>query len=167
MLSYKEPDINEDGETSYMPGAEYFQSPEQVNPYLNPENVFIKHLTEIHIPEELGEEFKKKWAHRLMFSGKEKSTAFMENPKTSNYDTMQLMNLGLMESLECTNLLWTTVFDNINVMKMTHGQYGNLIKAITIKRQEFTDKTERKQSGWKGKIGDMFKRDEQPEVIRE
>jgi len=162
-MPYKEPDINEDGETKYMPGAEYMQASEQMSPYANPENVFIKHLTEIHIPQEAGEEFKKKWMHRLMFSGKEKSTAFMENPKTATYNNLQRMDLGLMESLDCDNLLWTTVFDNIDIMKVTHGQHGNLIKQLTVKRQEFADKTERKQNDWKGKIGNMFKKDEPQE----
>lgn len=162
-MPYEEPDIDEDGETSYMPGAEYMQASEQMSPYRNSENVYIKHLTEIHIPKEVDEGFKKKWLHRLMFSGKEKSTAFIENPKTARYNNLQRMDLGLLESLECENLIWTTVFDNIDIMKVTHGQHGNLMKAITVKRQEFADKTERKQNDWKGKIGGMFRKDEAEE----
>lgn len=149
-----------------MPGMEYMPPNNDMAPYANPENVFIKHLTEIQFPENIEEEFRKKWIHRLMFSGKEKSTGFIENPKTTKLNSLMRMNLGLMESLELDNLLWSTVFDNIDIMKITHGQHGNLIHAITTKRQEFTDKTKLTPQHWKDRLGGLFKNEQEPQMQR-
>jgi hypothetical protein len=166
-MPYEEPTIiNEDGETTNMPGMEWMPQ-QNIAPYTNPENVFIKHLTEIQCPEDMDEEFKKKWIHRFMFSGKEKSTGFIENPKTCKLNSLMRMNLGLMESLGVDNLLWSTVFDNIDIMKVTHGQHGNLINAITTKRQEFTDKTQQLPTTWKDKLSGLFKNEpENPQMQR-
>jgi len=156
-LSYKEPNIiNEDENKQYIPGSEYIPNQPDFSPYVNPENVFIKHLTEVQYPEGIDEEFKKKWVHRLMFSGKEKSTSFVENPKTLVFNSLQRLNLGLMESLQCDNLIWTAVWENLDVMKMTQGQRGNLIHAITTKRQEFTDKTQHQPSTFRNKINTLL-----------
>lgn len=158
-MPYSEPSIvDENGEETYMPGAEYLQSPYQMNPYANNENVFIKHLTEISFPEDVGEETKKKWVHRRMFSGKEKSTAFIQNPRTCELNSIQKMNINLMETLGTEDLLWSTVFDNIDIMKVTQGQRGNLINAITVKRQEFTDKSQREQKGLRERLSGMVQR---------
>ena len=161
-MPYSEPSItDENGEETYMPGAEYLQSPYQVNPYVNTENVFIKHLTEVSFPEEVTEETKQKWVHRRMFSGKEKSTAFISNPRTCEVNEIQRMNMNLMETLQLENLIWGSVFDNIDIMKMTQGQHGNLLNAITVKRQEFTDKTINTNKTIREKLSGMMQRQPQ------
>ena len=82
-MPYREPTVtDEEGNPLYTPGLEYMQEDTSLAPYQNPENVFIKHLTEIQFPEHIEEEFRQRWSHRLMFSGKEKSTSFIENPRT-------------------------------------------------------------------------------------
>ena len=166
-VPYEEPSITtEEGTEEYMPGMEYMPMNNDMAPYRDSENVFIKHLTEVQYPENIDEEFKKKWVHRTMFSGKEKSTGFIENPKTCKLNSLMRMNLGLMETLGLDNLLWSEVFDNIDIMKVTHGQHGNLINAITTKRQEFTDKTKRMPDNWKDKLGGLFKTDEPQERMQ-
>jgi len=165
-MPYEEPEIiDENGEIQYHPGQEYMQNPLNISPYVNPENVFLKHLTEVQYPENIDDEFKNKWVHRLMFSGKEKSTAFMESHKTTGLDISQMVNISMMESFDewYKNLIWSEVFDNINIMKLTQGQHGNLIHAITTKRQEFTDKTQIKPVGWKERMGKIMQGNQQQE----
>ena len=154
-MPYQEPIItDEQGNETTDIGSEYIQP--IMSPYQNPENIFIKHLTQIQWPEEIPEEMRDQWVHRLMFSGKEKSTAFMENIHTLKLNSLQRMNLGLMETLGLHNLLWSTIFDNIDIMKCTQGQHGNLVKAVTTKRQEFTDKTPMEQKRRLSQMRNLF-----------
>ena len=163
-MPYKEPSVStEEEENEFMPGLEYMQSPMNLSPYRSDENAFLKQFTEVQYPEEIDEETRKKWVHRIMFSRKEKGTAFMENPNTTKLNSIMLLNMKLMEMLGCENLIWSTVFDNIDIMKTTQGQHGNLIKQLTVKRQEFADKTEQRNKKFFEKAGDYFKTNEEPE----
>ena len=142
-MPYREPEItDENGDDMVMPGAEYLPNM-QMYPYRSNENAFIKHLTERHIPEEMGSEHKNKWFHRTMYSGKERSTAFFEDPRSLMFINASRKNLNLMEVLDQDELIWSQTYDMIDTAVTTHGQHGNLMKALTIKRQEFQDKTER------------------------
>lgn len=65
-----------------------------------------------------------------------------------------LKNLGMIELLDLDELKWSQVYDMLDASVTTHGQHGNMIKALTIKRQEFTDRSRRNDekkgllSGW-------------------
>jgi hypothetical protein len=165
-MSYSEPVINdEEGNPVMETGMEYMQS----NPMTwmrHSETAFVKHLTERHIPAELGDEHKKQWMHRLMYSGKERSTAFFEDPRSLQYINASRQNLTLIEALDIEELKWSQVYNMIDASVTTHGQHGNMIKSLTIKRQEFADKTKREES--KGMLGGLFdkkQRDEQEDDL--
>lgn len=157
-MPYQEPNIvDEDGEETLMPGAEYMPNL-QTAPYRSNENAFIKHLTERHIPGELGEEHKDRWMHRTVYSGKERSTAFFEDPRSLQLINVSRENLGLIETLDEDELKWQHTYDMIDLSVTTHGQHGNLIKALTIKRQEFEDKSRmNEEQGLLQKIGSSLK----------
>ena len=129
--------------------------------YINPENAFIKHLTERQpIPGIVDVDKLKEYNHRVFFSGKEKSTAFVGNPKTIQVNTCMRMNLSLMESLGLENLKWAEVWDNIDIMVITQGQSGNLVNAMITKKQEFKDTSKKELTSLKEKL---FGRKEQPQ----
>lgn len=158
-MPYREPTIvDEEGEETSLPGMEYYT--EDMGPYRNPENVFVKHLTKRDIPVELGEEHKNRWLHRTMYSGKERSTSFFEDPRSLQFLNASRLNLDLIETLEVEELKWPQVYNMIDMAVTTHGQHGNMIKALTIKRQEFEDKSRRDEK--KGWLDGFMKKKEQP-----
>lgn len=162
-MPYVEPDITDErGEQVMQTGMEYMQ-PEPGTWIRHNETAFVKHLTERHIPGELGDEHKMKWLHRMMYSGKERSTAFFEDPRSLQYINISRENLTLMEALDLDELIWSQVYNMIDASVTTHGQHGNMIKALTIKRQEFTDKSmrEEKPGFWSGLMGGDKKRPEE------
>jgi len=170
-IPYREPTIiDEDGEETIMPGSEYMPDL-QTAPYRSNENAFIKHLTERHIPGELGDEFKNRWIHRKIYSGKERSTGFFEDPRSLQLINVARENLGLIELLDEEELKWQHTWDMIDLAVTTHGQHGNLMKALTIKRQEFEDKSMRqKEQGFLEKIGNGLRGNKEqppkPGVVR-
>lgn len=130
--------------------------------YVNPENVFIKHLTQRQpIEGVIDNDFLKDHSHRVMFTGKEKSLAFIENPKTIQVNTCQRMNLSLMESLGLYNLIWSQVWDNMDIMVTTQGQKGNMMNAMITKRQEFKDTTLKEKKRWT--LPGLMKKPEEPQ----
>lgn len=139
---------------------EYYQQEDNA-PFRSNENAFVKHLTERHIPPELGSYHKSIWLHRTIYSGKERSTAFFEDPRSLQYINASLQNLGLIEILQLEELKWSQVYDMIDIAVTTQGQHGNMIKALTIKRQEFADKTKRNEE--KGLLSDLLKKKDENE----
>lgn len=130
--------------------------------YANPENVIVKHLTERQPIEGVVEKDKlKENDHRVFFSGKEKSTAFISNMRTIQVNTCMRMNLSLMESLHLNDLKWAEVWDNIDMMVTTQGQGGNMVKALITKIQEFKDSSRKPAES---RLGKLFKKEEQPKV---
>jgi len=117
--------------------------------YINPENIFIKHITQRQpIEGIIDTDFLKEYSHRVMFSGKEKATAFVGKAQTVQINTCQRQNLSLMESLGLHNLLWWEVWDNIDLMVLSQGQKGNLMNALITKKQEFKDASKQERKGW-------------------
>jgi hypothetical protein len=160
-LPYHEPKIiDEDGEETILPGAEYIQQLDP-SPYRSNENAFVKHLTERHIPADFGDEHKKQWLHRTVYSGKERSTAFFEDPRSLQFINASLKNLNLIETLNIEELKWPQVYDMVDMSVTTHGQHGNMIKSLTIKRQEFTDKSRRDEK--KNLLSGFLKKEEPPQ----
>ena len=160
-MPYHEPMVtDEDGEAEYQPGLQYYNQ-EDMAPFRSNENAFVKHLTERHIPGELGDEHKKEWIHRTVYSGKERSTAFFEDPRSLQYVNASLQNLGLIETLHLDELKWSQVYDMIDIAVTTQGQHGNMIHALTIKRQEFADKTKRTEN--RSMFGGLLKKKEPEE----
>ena len=151
-----------------MTGQEYLPDLQQ-EIYRSNENAFIKHLTERHIPQELGQQHKQKWFHRTMYSGKERSTSFFEDPRSLQYIHASRQNLGMIEILEEEELKWHQVYDMTDTAVTTQGQHGNLLKALTIKRQEFTDKTiQENNRGLLASASDLFrkKQPQEQQIIR-
>jgi hypothetical protein len=158
-MPYREPTVtDEQGEETIMPGMEYYH--EDVAPYRSSETAFIKHLTERHIPRELGKEHKAEWIHRTIYSGKERSTAFFEDPRSLQFINASRVNLSLIELLQVEELKWPQVYDMLDMAVTTQGQHGNMIKALTVKRQEFTDKSRHNE---KQGLLDGFLKKKEPE----
>jgi len=156
-MPYHEPEITDEDGDVFKPGLQYYNQ-EDMSQYRSNENAFVKHLTERHIPGELGDEHKKEWIHRTMYSGKERSTAFFEDNRSIQFINASLQNLGLIETLHIEELKWSQVYDMLDVSVTTQGQHGNMINALTTKRQEFADKTKRDEN--KGMLSGLLKKKE-------
>jgi len=134
-MRYIEPDYEEEELTLRIPP--------------NQENAFIKYLTQIQpIENIITQDFLKNWKHRIMFTGKEKATGFIENPRTLQINSCQRMNLSIAESLGLESVVWDEVWDNKDIMVATQGQRGNLMNALITKKQEFKDTSEAKRRKW-------------------
>jgi len=126
----------------------------------------IRHLTQREPIEKIvTREDLKKFATRMMFSGKDKSTAFIKNPKMVQLNTRMRLNLSLMESLGLTNLAWDEIWSNIDLMALSQGQDGNMVRALITKVHEYRTKTdeEKKQKTWERLFG---KKKEEQNVMK-
>lgn len=127
------------------------------------ENAFIKYITQIDaIPNVIDNEFLRKYNRRVLFSGKFKGLAFINNPKTIKLNSCMRLNMSLEEDAGLLELADETVFDNIDVMQVTRGTRGNLQYALITQKREFRDTSEKEKR--KGFFSGLLKRKE-PENV--
>jgi len=136
--------------------------------YLSQENAFIKYITQIdQIPEIVPTSFLKKYARRVLFSGKIKGLSFIQNPKTINLNSCMRNNISLCEDAGLDELADETVFDNIDICQITRGTKGNLQNALITQRKEFKDTSERNEKGFLSNVLHRKKKEDQGPQIQE
>ena len=108
--------------------------------YISQENAFIKYVTQLDaIPNIIDNTFLKKYRRRVLFSGKFKGLAFINNPRTIKLNSLMRINMSLEEDSGLEELADETVFDNIDVMQITRGTNGNLQYSLITQKKEFKD----------------------------
>jgi hypothetical protein len=127
--------------------------------YIGEESAFIKYMTQLDaIPNVVENAFLRKYARRVLFSGKFKGLAFIKNPKTIRLNSLQRLNMSLEEDAGLFDLADETVFDNIDIMQTTRGTGGNLSYSLITSRKEFKDTSEREKE--KGLLRGLLRRKE-------
>lgn len=128
--------------------------------YISQENAFIKYVTQLDaIPNIIDNAFLRKYRRRVMFSGKFKGLAFINNPKTIKLNSLMRINMSLEEDSGLEELADETVFDNIDVMQITRGTNGNLQYSLITQKKEFRDTSPRNKK--KSIFSGFLKRNEE------
>ena len=130
--------------------------------YTSQENAFIKYITQLDaIPGVVDTDFLRKYARKVLFSGKIKGLSFINNPKTIRLNSLQRLNMSMEEDAGLDELADETLFDNIDICQTTRGTGGNLQLALITQRKEFKDTSEQMDKK-KGFMGRFMKAREQP-----
>lgn len=131
--------------------------------YSSQENAFIKYVTQLDaIPGVVDNKFLRRFARRVLFSGKIKALSFISNPKTIKLNSCMRNNMSLCEDAGLEELADETVFDNIDVCTVTRGTRGNLQYALITQKREFKDTSDKEKK--RGLLGRIVKnQEEQPE----
>lgn len=116
------------------------------------------------IPNVIDNSFLKKYARRVLFSGKFKGLSFFTNPLSNKINVLQRNNIGLAEDAGLYELANETVFDNIDMCQMTRGTKGNLQLALITQRNEFKDSSEQKKRGFWDRVVKDKSQEQPPQV---